>query len=135
MIKIFAIFVFAFYPKFRAFYFQRYTINVGGRYFNFSTSVPYNTWAHVAMVYRGPNVGEGIVAYKDGIRLGDNTQGNSYQGDVNYDSGEIMIGRLFKEPGIGQFGKCEVDELLIWNKGLESYKIQKIYQMAAHYEV
>ena len=55
----------------------------------------------------GPNVGEGIVAYKDGIRLGDNTQGNSYQGDVNYDSGEIMIGRLFKEPGIGQFGKCE----------------------------
>ena len=87
------------------------------------------------MVYRGPDVGKGIVAYKDGVRVGDETRGTSYQGAENPDSGELLIGRLFKEPGIGQFGKCEVDELLIWNKKLELYKIQKVYEMTAHYDV
>ena len=87
------------------------------------------------MVYRGRNGGEGIVAYKDGVYAGRESQGNLYQGDVNYDSGELMVGRLFKEPGVGQFGKCEVDELLIWNKELELYKIKIIHDMAAYYDV
>ena len=87
------------------------------------------------MVYRGPDVGEGIVAYKDGERVGDKTRGVSYSGHVNHDSGELRIGRLFKEPGIGRFGKCEVDELLIWNKELEENQIEKIYDMARYYDV
>ena len=87
------------------------------------------------MVYRGPDVGEGIVAYKNGVRVGEESQGNTYHGVENSNSGELMIGRLFKEPGTGQFGKCEVDELQIWNKELELYKIKIIHDMAAYYDV
>ena len=38
-----------------------------------------------------------------------------------------MIGRLFNKLN-GKYAKCEVDELLIWNKELYEHEITKIYE-------
>ena len=103
----------------------RYSVNIGSRYIVVQIGIPYNIWTHVALVYKGSDDGEGLTAYKNGIRQVDNTAWSN--GGSFGESGEVMIGRLFNRPTGGNYGRCQVDELLIWNIELYDYDIKKIY--------
>ena len=50
-----------------------YLVDIFGRMY-----VPINTWIHVGIVYRGPNEGEGITIYHDGVYKGSDTTLSSY---------------------------------------------------------
>ena len=43
---------------------------VNGGYLNTDVSATFDTWLHIAMVYKGPNEGEGITVYLDGVSKG-----------------------------------------------------------------
>ena len=51
----------------------------GGDEFSFLFPASYNTWIHVAMIYKGPTDGQGISIYKDGLHVGDDDQQHTYQ--------------------------------------------------------
>ena len=78
----------------------------------------------MALVYRGPdNHQGGIVVYKNGQSVGDDTLKS---GGVGSGSGPLMIGRLFTRNHNAGYCKCQVDELLIWNRQLERSEIDRI---------
>ena len=80
-----------------------------------------------------------MVYKRQGVKLYKNR--NNADGDTEWDDvsnshgsaedpnngGELMIGRLFNKLN-GKYAKCEVDELLIWNKELYEHEITKIYE-------
>ena len=79
-----------------------------------------DTWLHVAIVYRGPNEGEGFTVYHDGVDKGNHTTKSS----GNYTGiGAVKIGRLYDEPGSAYYGSAHVDELLFFNYQLSPSQI------------
>ena len=92
----------------------------------YNADAAYNTWAHVAIVYKGPSNDGGIVAYKDGEYKGHDKWSRDTHENGSPGVGEIMIGRLFKGTGNSRYAKASVDELLIWNKELGADQIKKI---------
>ena len=112
--------------QYKVTYICSFSVNVGGKYIALQTNAVHSTWIHVAMVYKGSHDGEGLMAYKDVVRRVDNTEwspGGSVDG-----SGEVMIGRLFNTSTDGEYARCQVDELLIWNIELYDDDIRKIYE-------
>ena len=83
---------------------------------------------HVAMIYRGPNDGEGIIVYHDGVDMGNDTTKTSYS--YIPPSGVIKIGRLFDEPGTPRYGSAHVDELLFFNYQLSQPEVTMIKDTA-----
>ena len=97
-------------------------VYVPGEYFRkIVSTVPTHTWLHVAIVYRGPNEGEGITVYHDGINKGSNTTRDSRI--TVTPSGIVKIGRRFDEPGNAVYGSSHVDELLFFNYQLSQPEI------------
>ena len=80
------------------------------------------TWVHVAMVYRGPNNGQGVTVFKNGQSVGDDKHRST---TTTAAPGTLMIGKLFTGNNAG-YCRCQVDELLIWNRQLTSSEINWI---------
>ena len=75
------------------------------------------------MVYRGPDNWQGIAMYMNGQYSGDD---KDKSGPVAAASGTLMIGRLFTENNHFGYCKCQVDELLIWNRQLSENEITRV---------
>ena len=81
-------------------------------------------WAHVVLNYLGPNNGEGIRVYINGVLAGqdDQTSGTSKQpGD-----GGVVLGRTNQN---SNDGSVDVDELLFFNETLSVDSIQQLVNM------
>ena len=79
-------------------------------------------WTHLVLNYIGPNNGQGIQIYFNGMQIGsDNTKsGTSYQpGD-----GRVILGRHHL-----RYAGADVDELLFFNKTLSDQEIMDIKNM------
>ena len=86
-----------------------------------------NTWMHFAIVYRGPNKGEGFTVYHDGINKGSDTSKNPYSFVML--SGVVKIGRWCDEPGDLQYGSVYLDELLFFNHQLNLTEVNMIMSL------
>ena len=80
------------------------------------------------MNYRGPNNGEGITVYHDGVNIGSDTTKDS--DSRARPSGVVKIGRLYDEPGAPVYGSAHVDELLFFNCMLSESEIVMIRNTA-----
>ena len=69
-----------------------------------------NTWRHVAAVYKGPNEGEGITVYHDGVNTGNDTTRDPQH---TFKQPRIVkIGRWSDDPGRPFYGPAHLDELI-----------------------
>ena len=84
---------------------------------------------HVALVYKGPENGQGISVYLDGEHVRDGNERKSYEHQAA-PSGVLKIGKLFERTTEARYGKLIMDELFIWNQQLSPTYIQKVIQVA-----
>ena len=86
-------------------------------------------WFHIVINYLGPNEGEGIRIYNNGIEVGnDTTKGN---GRCTIDDcqpdGQIVVGRYFTRMDL-QYVSLQVDELAFFNTALSEDEITMLSQ-------
>ena len=87
------------------------------------TTVP-SGWFHVVYNYIGPNNGEGVTIYHDGVE--EIRQGNRSPHVYPAGSGKIVIGRT--HPSRDQkYASLMMDELMFFNRKLTVSEIQILY--------
>ena len=93
----------------------------------FGTRTPkeFGVWLHLAGVYYGASIGEGIAFYRDGALVARNTTLTSTP-PVTPASGKLVLGRKRSEL-TGKYASIEVDELLLFNRKLSAPEAQMIY--------
>ena len=83
-------------------------------------------WFHVALVYHGPNDGEGITVYHDGTQVEhDDTR---YNRSYTTGPGSMVIGRKYTNRD-DYYTSVVVDELTMWNRQLSVQEIQDIFNL------
>ena len=88
-----------------------------------------STWIHVALVYGGPEIRQGISVYHNGELQGTDTQGINAN-ITAVPSDVLKIGKMFEKPTEVRYAKLIMDELLIWNQQLSQTDIEKAMQVA-----
>ena len=77
-------------------------------------------WTHIGLNYIGPNNGQGIRVYQDGVQAGsDVTRSNTM---YSVPSGRVVVGRLYTNLDSEYLG-VDVDELLFFNGKLREKEI------------
>ena len=84
-------------------------------------------WTHVVLNYIGPNNGEGIIGYFDGIEV--KTDTSKYGGPFKVGDGRIVVGRRYTDRD-AKYASVQVDELIYFNATLTSDNVQSIYNSA-----
>ena len=77
-------------------------------------------WTHIVLNYIGPNNGQGIRIYEDGVQTAseDTKSGRTYSaGD-----GKVVVGRVYVDLNV-QHGWINVDELLFFNQSLNDQQV------------
>ena len=77
-------------------------------------------WIHVAMNFLGPNSGQGLEAYYDGVLMGTDTTKSNYF--PNNGDGRLAAGKTFIEQDQDYAG-FDLDELLLFNSKLTTQQI------------
>ena len=87
-----------------------------------------NEWIHIALNYIGPEEGEGIAMYQDGIQVA--TGENKLFRNFSATSGKIVIGRAYTY--IDElYTNAQVDEMLFFNQQLTVAEISLLSQQTA----
>ena len=84
-------------------------------------------WTHVVLNYIGPNNGEGITVFYDGVKVASDTNkpgGFSAAGD-----GRIVVGRITTTKD-SSYASVQIDELLFFNQALSNDNINLLYTVA-----
>ena len=93
----------------------------------FVTSVAAPTgWTHIVLNYIGPNNGQGIEIYHNGVQI----RNDATKSGATRSSGDckVVIGRLYADTD-DWYGSVDVDELLFFNQKLTDQEIQDIRNM------
>ena len=79
-------------------------------------------WVHVVLNYIGPNNGEGIKVYVDGVEEADVTKES-----LSYSAGDgkIILGRIFPNED-RSYRTFQIDELIFFNQTLTLEEIQML---------
>ena len=102
----------------------RHVLNLRGKYFFTQTSSPSNQWIHIVLNYLGPDDGQGIKIYVDGVLTTSDTTKSS--GFYPPDDGRVKLGTP-DTPGLNAVD--DVDELLFFNFALNDDQIMKIKEI------
>ena len=81
-------------------------------------------WLHLVLNFIGPNIGQGVQAFRDGTQR-DASTGGSDGRDTTGD-GRVVIGRKFTNAN-GDYAHVEVDELIFFNKALSAEEVGHLY--------
>ena len=83
-------------------------------------------WIHLVLNFIGPNSGEGIQAFSDGI-LRERHQSGA-EGTHTVSDGQMVIGRRY--PNRSQdYAHVEVDELIFFNQALSAEEVRDLYNL------
>ena len=90
-------------------------------------------WFHLAMVFHGPNEGEGITVYHDGVQVASDTTKWPYSfPPYRPGDGTFVIGRFYTDRG-EDYSSVEVDELTLWNRNLTQQEIGVSGQLSSQH--
>ena len=106
--------------------FCRYRVRLSGG--NFQAIVPRPLgWFHTVLNYIGPENGQGVRIYHDGVHIGD--ESTIVVAAKNNGDGRIVMGRFFAERE-GSYSSFQVDELLFFNQTLTDSEITTLSQLS-----
>ena len=80
-------------------------------------------WFHLVVNYIGPEEGEGIRVYYDGVLVGSDTRKNVHT--ISEGNGQIAIGRFYNN-NKWRDGSVVVDDLILFNQALTDDEIQRL---------
>ena len=101
----------------------RQSVIVSDGFFAAVHSAP-TSWTHIVMNYVGPNDGEGVRMFLNGMEVTSDTTKTSASLHASGD-GRITLGRDLR--GDGYYLSVQFDELLFFNAELTPSQIQSIY--------
>ena len=80
-------------------------------------------WTHVALNYIGPDNGQGIRIYHDGVQTGS----DNITSEETFLAGEdwVVVGRFYTKRN-QEYATVDVDELLFFNQELSDQEIMNI---------
>ena len=86
-----------------------------------------NQWTHVVLTYIGPNRGQGIRLFLDGVRKDSDSSLSSY----NYTAGDgrVVVGRQYVNIDYYYYASVEIDELIFFNEALLEDEVKEMYNM------
>ena len=84
-------------------------------------------WTHVVLNYIGPNDGEGIRGYVNGVEVASDTTKTNASHSAG--DGRIVVGR-FKTDTDLSYASVHVDELIYFEASLTNDDVQSIYNSA-----
>ena len=84
-----------------------------------------NEWIHIALNFIGPEEGEGIIIYQDGIQIA--TDERKIIENFSATSGKIVIGRAYTYVD-ELYTNAQVDEFLFFNQQLTMAEISLLSQ-------
>ena len=105
---------------------SRFEVRVLDRYFvRNAVSIP-SGWFHLALVFHGPEDGEGITMHRNE----DHWTSRSLQDSNGFKntSGTVIIGRLYSDRD-SNYGNVMVDELTFWNRQLTEQEVDALRNM------
>ena len=79
-------------------------------------------WVHIVLNYIGPNNGEGIKIYSDGVEQADTTKQSL---SFSAGDGKIIIGRIFPNED-RNYGTFQIDKLIFFNQALTPEEIHML---------
>ena len=103
----------------------RFVIHLLDRWFRTDVAPP-AVWTHVVLNYLGPEEGEGIRVYYNGVQTGsdDTERLSTFQAGV----GRVAVGRLYTDTD-SDYPGVDVDELMFFNESLSSQQILDLANM------
>ena len=103
--------------------FSRYAVRVADGYFHYNNAPHSDAWYHMAIVFHGPNEGEGISIYHNAVLMKNDAtkQTNTYPDS----SGIVIIGKRYTDRD-EHYGSVMVDELTFWERQLTLAEIQTL---------
>ena len=84
-------------------------------------------WTHITLNYIGPNNGQGIQIYHNGVQIGNDATKSG--GTLSSGDGRVAVGR-WRAFDDDWYGRVDVDEVLFFNQKLTAQEIQHISNMA-----
>ena len=103
----------------------RFDVNLLDRYFHARLFKP-NGWTHVVLNYIGPNDGEGIRIYYDGVEVASNTIKSAQS--LSAGDGRIVVGRFYPDKD-ERYTSMQIDELIFFNTVLSTNDIKLLYNV------
>ena len=95
--------------------------------FHYKPNQPVVGWYHMVLVFHGPNEGQGISVYHDGVLVKNDPTKNVWS-SYTENSGNVVIGKLKTDTDEG-YGSVMVDELMFWDRQLLAEEITAIAAM------
>ena len=95
-------------------------------YFHYNHSPVPTEWYHLALVYHGPNNGQGMSVYHDGNLVKPDSSKSPKTHTES--SGTVIIGKRHTDQD-EDYGSVMVDELMFWDRQLLPAEIQAIVAM------
>ena len=93
-----------------------------------STVISYDEWHHFVVNFIGPQDRDGVVLFLDGNLFDSDSTLNEILGPAG--DGVVVIGRSYTDSD-SNYCSVEVDELLFFNRVIQNYEIQALYQQHA----
>ena len=90
-----------------------------GRFVNGRLPIPFG-WTHIVMNYIGPDNGQGIRVYKDGVQTA--SEVTKTGGTYSAGDSRVVVGRPYVDLNV-QHGWVDVDELLFFNQFLNDQQV------------
>ena len=80
-------------------------------------------WTHVTLNYIGPNEGQGIRLYQNGVLVGNDTEvgTNTY----SMKTGKVVLGKCYNNQQ--PTNNVDVDELMFFEEVLSQSEVEKLY--------
>ena len=104
----------------------RHEVRVSDGYFHYTHGSIATHWFHLAMIFHGPNDGQGMSIYHDGSLFRHDSSKMSR--NFTESSGNVIIGKRYADRD-GDYGSVMVDELTFWDRQLLLEEIQAIVTM------
>ena len=100
---------------------------IGTGYFHTGLDVP-SGWFHLALVFHGPENGQGFTLYVDNTSLTDSKMYVTNNDSTRYSSGAVILGKSVVDRN-NNYGSLSVDELTFWNRQLSETEVAKLRNM------
>ena len=95
-------------------------------FFRITVDKPFPVWTHVVLNLIGPNDGQGIQVYLDGVHTGTDTVKSPVTGyTLKLGDGKVVMGRRYTGDD-RDYASVEIDELVFFNSNIDTAEIQML---------
>ena len=111
---------------YKAFLFRVFLfLEMADGFFLITVDKPSPGWTHVVLNYIGPDDGQGIQIYMDGVQTENDTTKTTVLYTLTLGDGKVVVGRRCTDRN-QDYASVEIDELVFFNSNINMAQIQML---------